>query len=147
MCYTLEKNMTFGLLQKYNKFLGALVMMAVLSVGILSTVHFGMGGMTSDGGKMGDCPFAGVTYSMCDQGTPFHLSAWQGLLAVIPLGASVALVILLASLSFIYLPFLSLWKFQPVPILYVRRTDYGHFLPQSPLKEAFSKGILNPKLF
>lgn len=139
--------MTFGLLQKYNRFLGTLAILVILSVGILSTVHFGMGGMTSDGGKMSDCPFAGVTYSMCDQGTPFHLSAWQGLLAVVPLGASAVLVVLLASLSLIYFPFLSLWKFHPVPILRARTTSYGFAIPPSPLKEAFSKGILNPKLF
>lgn len=119
---------------------------AILSVGILSTIHFGMGSMSSDG-MTDNCPFAGVTYSMCEQGAVWHLSAWQGLLAVIPLGTSATLVILLASLSLIYFPFLSLWKFHPVPILRTRTTSYGLAIPPSPLKEAFSQGILNPKLF
>lgn len=138
--------MTFGLLQKYNKFLGTVAILVILSVGVLSTIHFGMGSMSSDG-KASGCPFMGVTYSVCEQGSLLHLSTWQGLLAIIPLGASATFVVLLASLLFIYSPFLSLWKFHPVPILRTRAASYGLAIPPSPLKEAFSKGILNPKLF
>lgn len=146
MWYTLEKKMTFGLLQKYNKFLGTVAISAILSVGVLSTIHFGMGSMSSDG-MTDNCPFAGVTYSMCEQGAVWHLSAWRGLLATIPLGASTILVVLLASIFLIYFPLLFLWKFHPIPILRPRIASYDLAIPPPPLKEAFSQGILNPKLF
>lgn len=140
--------MTPSILGKYNRFFGIVAVIAVFSVSILSTIHFGMD--TSSAKAMDDCPFA-KTQGLCAMDNPIdHASMWRGLLAVFPASVIVlaffATVIALASFLFFspYILFESLYRIVRVRLRYLSYF-FSHF--SRSLAEAFSNGILNPKLF
>lgn len=141
------KIMIVRLTRQYSRAMSILVAIALLSVGVLSTVHFGMD--MSGGDKGVNCPFAGITHSMCSGNPLDDLSVWQGLIAVVPPHTMTAILSMLLATLFVftYASRLSLRNFQIVPLLYTRHTTYGHSPPRSALKEAFSRGVLHPKLF
>lgn len=140
--------MTPSMLGKYNRFFGIVVVIAIFSVSILSTIHFGMD--TSSAEAMSDCPFA-ATQGLCAMDNPIdHASMWRGLLAVFPVPAMAlmffAAVIALASFLF-FSPYLLFELLHSIVRVRLRYLSYAFSHPPRSLAEAFSNGILNPKLF
>lgn len=119
---------------------------AFFFVGFLGVTNFGMDmGMS---GMMFHCPFANGM-SLCDMSPFEHMATWQSMFTSLPRQQDIGSLFLLLLVCFL----LFAWKRYRYPpsknlvrqFLYVRYKEYiplGNFL-----QEAFSKGILNPKLF
>ena len=131
-----------------KKLLLSVLLVALLTVGVWGAVSSGM--MMQDG-TMQNCPFMGVT-ALCDMGALEHLTAWQSMFAALPTNAASALLllILLALVLLVRvvgrLPFKVEINWQAIrQKLYAKHllaSSYAH-----PLQEAFSQGILNPKVY
>ncbi|MEK7661982.1 MAG: hypothetical protein AAB355_00560 [Patescibacteria group bacterium] len=97
-----------------------------------------------------DCPYMpGI--SICNM-IPFeHISSWQAMFASLPVSQSGFLALLFLIISFIVAILGSERLFySPPPLkLFPARLfrDKGDYVPSAFLKEALSRGILNPKLF
>lgn len=140
--------MTPSILGKYRRFFGILVFIAVFSVSILSTIHFGMD--TSSAEAMSDCPFA-ATQGLCAMDHPIdHASMWRGLLAVFPVPAMALMFFAttIAITSFLFFsPYILFELLYSIVRVRLRYLSYAFSHPSRSLTEAFSNGILNPKLF
>lgn len=136
------------MLGTYNRFFGIVVVIAVFSVSILSTIHFGMD--TSSAEAMSDCPFA-TTQGLCAMDNPIdHASMWRGLLAVFPVSAMALMLFATAialTSSFFFSPYILFELLYRVVRVRLRYLSYAFSHPLRSLAEAFSNGILNPKLF
>lgn len=139
--------MTTHILWKYRRLLGMVAIIAILSVSVLSTIHFGMD--TSSVEAMSDCPFVAMQGLCSMDNTLEHTSMWQGLLAVFPVSVmTLALFVAVATIFFILfrLPILFELLYERIRIR-LRYLGYALSYPARLLAEAFSNGILNPKLF
>lgn len=119
-----------------------LLLLSLMLFGTLSMAHTSMN-MNHDGG-MTDCPFMpGVT--ICSM-SPFEvISASQSFLSDIALQKDIALLLLLISGAFVSY---ALFKFfSPPRDLHAFRIISKHSKQTNFLLEAFSSGLLNPKLF
>lgn len=119
---------------------------AFLLVGFLGLGHFGIN-INSDG-VMSNCPAMGMI-SVCQMNPLEHILAWQGMFAFTPNQNNIlaALLLLLAIALGILRTrqrhVVSLYKiFTPK-----RRYGQSHSLWRTSLQEAFSNGILHPKIF
>lgn len=133
--------------KSYRELLGVVTVLAVISVSVLSTIHFGMD--TSSAEAMSDCPFA-KTQGLCAMNNPIdHASMWQGLLVVFS-SSMVILAPFMAMTTFFFvllrLPILFELLYARIRIR-LRYLGYALSYPVRPFAEAFSNGILNPKLF
>ena len=136
----------FSKRQKLEKFFLFIGILLFFLVGFLGFSHFSM--TTESYGKMSDCPFMGVT-ALCQMSPLEHLATWQTMFTTIPqqeknIFAILASFIFLFSLiwlgSFIPKKDLLKYKFQ-----LIAQTDNISF--QTSLEEAFSNGIVHPKIF
>lgn len=138
--------MKFSLVKTYGYYISTLLTVVILSVSILSMTHFGMG-MRMEG-NAGDCPFLSTTHSMCDVGTFAHISMWRELFAATLPPIYILLLALftfLSALAYVIAP--PLRVLDPLHLRFAYQYTHAYFLPPGFLKEAFSRGILNPKLF
>ncbi|MHB1086212.1 MAG: hypothetical protein ACYCZ0_00505 [Minisyncoccota bacterium] len=123
----------------------AIVTLTFLLLGSFGVLHFGM--MPPDG-QMSGCPFMGEG-AVCRMNPLQHLAAWQSAFTTIIPGQSVASFVLLLLLSLLLLQHgtqrFARNKASPTQgfrVPYRERLFFRH-----PLREAFSDGILHPKLF
>ena len=132
--------------QNLTKILLALGIVAFLLVGFfgvgLSGIHMG-----SLGQEMPGCPVMGMTV-VCQMDPLEHIAAWQSMfVSALPNGILNVLAVLLAFLFFAFLKkdgrFLPLAS-SPKTIQVPRRVIS---IIRNPLADAFSNGILNPKIF
>jgi len=124
---------------------------AFLAVGV-----FGMSRSTdmkmSDNGTIGGCLFTGME-EICTMTLIEHISRWQGMFTAIPQKADLmamlfALISAVGALAFSILKrnqLLLLKYFSDRWRLYLKQNP--HILLFDPLQEAFSRGILNPKIY
>ena len=108
--------------------------------------QFGMGMDMS--GKMVNCPFTGHSMSICKMNPLEHIEEWQTMFTTIPVKDAVS--VLFQFLVIIGLSMLSFWSRFLIPdirYLHTRLLSKKRFHISNPLEEAFSQGILNPKLF
>lgn len=131
-----------------NRALKIVFSLALVSFLLLGTFGFSHAGMIMEmDGRMTDCPFApGV--AICNM-TPLEMiAASQNLLTTLPQQKDPAyLLLLLAAAAFALIFF---WKpFSPLRVSLVPiPISNREYMPlHSYLQEAFSNGILNPKLF
>ncbi len=123
----------------------AIVTLTFLLLGSFGVLHFGM--MPPDG-QMSGCPFMGGG-AVCRMDPLEHLAAWQSAFTVTIPGQSVASLVLLLLLSLLLLRH-GRHRFPRKKILPTRDFRVPHrvrFFFHHPLQEAFSDGILHPKLF
>jgi hypothetical protein len=129
-------------IRKHN-ILIAIVALSFLLLSSFGVLHFSM--MQTDG-QMSGCPFMGEG-AICQMNPLEHLAAWQSAFTTILPGQSVVFLLLL--LSFLLLRFgrqsFARNKDSPIHLFYIRYRERLFFL--NPLQEAFSNGILNPKVF
>ena len=113
----------------------------------VSILGVGMSMMTDAQGHMSNCPFMTGTGSICQMNVVDHLSHWQALFtALSPTNSSVSFILLLA-LAFIAFTFgLRLWRTDKTQItsVFYRQTTPILF---NPLRMAFAKGVLHPKIY
>lgn len=127
----------------------AIGLFAFVTLSILGLGH--MNGMeTNKDGNMEGCIFTGKTM-LCKMDVVEHISLWQSIFTAMPQEnlTLFALLILLAVVIFItkniFAPSRLFRSETSTDRLYLKeRPDFSFF---NPLKEAFSQGILNPKIY
>lgn len=129
---------------RYGKIFVALGVGALLLVGSMGFVHFGMGGPMD--GTMGTCPFMpGVT--ICNMTPMQHIAAAQSMFNVLPQDKNMLSVLLLLVVAFVASSSFKKLFQPPLNLTPVSISTNRYFRPRSVLQEAFSRGILNPKIF
>jgi hypothetical protein len=132
---------------RVRKILKSSVVLATLWILFFGFSQFGMG-MSMDMNGQINCPFSGHSMSICKMNPMEHIEEWQSMFASLPVKD--ALSILFTLILFIAVRKLIPWhKFSLLEIkyLYTKYLFRNNFHIHYPLKEAFSRGILNPKLF
>lgn len=120
----------------------AIVTLLVLFFGLS---HFGMTGHS--GQKLVNCPFMPGHSSICKMSPMEHIQAWQSMFTVLPAKEAILLLTLLALLVLLGFRTTLYATDQFDPDSY-KNLFYKNKIPiPNSLKEAFSSGILNPKLF
>lgn len=117
---------------------------AFFTVGALGMGNFGM---TADAnGQMSNCPFMGVT-AVCKMSPLGHIDAWQNMFTALPFKSALTLFTLLLLAIFAALLFRDLLDNQRPRLVYARRFRNPTHIVRNELQEAFSNGILHPKIF
>lgn len=136
--------------KKITSVLFFLVLAAFLSLNVMGPAHaFGM--QKNENGQMSGCVFDGMA-EICTMSLLEHMAAWQSLFtANVPnntLTAALASLLLFA-IAFAFVR--RLWPSDPVDLILTGQKIHNRFRQDftfvNPLQEAFSNGILNPKLF
>lgn len=129
--------------QKLIKFSIVLAVLTVLSFGISG---FGQGMDMNSSTAI--CPFSGHSMSMCKMNPMEHIQEWQSMFTTLPAKDILTLLSLLLAL-FALLKLRQVFSVSKIPkvdsyinLFYIRRPPISNFL-----QEAFSSGILNPKIF
>lgn len=132
-------------------FIGASLLISVLLItGTLGVPHFGMD-MTMDGSMDSNCFMPGMSATLCQMNPLAHLAAWQNMFVAVP-SMSSFLLLLSIFLALVFGRFLTRLRYTLAPPkldpLEPLATYYKQYVPiPSQLQEAFSNGILNPKVF
>lgn len=108
--------------------------------------QFGMG--IDMNGQMVNCPFSNHSMSICKMSPMEHIGEWQSMFTSLPLKDTLSIIFTL--LLFIAIRnLLPRYRFSlpEIKYLYTKYLFRSNFHIYNPLKEAFSRGILNPKLF
>jgi hypothetical protein len=120
----------------------------LLLVSSFSLAYFHTKGMSATDMPMPGCPFMndGIAV-LCTMSPLEHIEAWQDMFLAIPVTSIILLCIvtLVFAVPFLYSPKWSpprLLVLQLIPLHTAKRSPF-----QSYIQEAFSSGILNPKLF
>ena len=132
--------------------LGKYAVLFAITSGFVFVSLFGLslGMSTQPNGKMSDCPFGNNTASICTMSPLEHIAAWQSFFSTLPLKEKMSLIFSLVAfaLALFLLPkfFQQFLKYKN--LFYLQRYRYlrKDFIP-NPLQEAFSSGLLNPKIF
>ncbi len=127
----------------------ALVVSAI-TLWVLLFGIFGFGSAMDMSIATGNCPFSGHSMSICKMNPMEHIQEWQSMFTMIP--AKDALSFLSALLALLALLAIGAWKKfsihdQPWPEIYIDPFYLRKYQIFNPLQEAFSNGILNPKIF
>lgn len=128
------------------KIMGGIFMLLLL--GSFSLAYFHTQGMSAMDVPMPGCPFMndGVPV-LCTMSPLEHIEAWQDMFTAIPVAFAILLCL---TLLVFFTPYLHSFKWSPPLRSRFRFTaPYTTSKPifQSYIQEAFSSGILNPKLF
>ena len=125
--------------------IGILAIFVVPSFGL---AHFNMN-MGMDGKmSMSDCPFTAGSSSLCTMSPLEHISNWQNMFTAIPHQDTVLQFLLVLSMLFFSFIFFRQVFSPPKNNFYLNRhRQRRHIFLITYLEEAFSSGILNPKLF
>ncbi len=134
------------LLTQIHQLVRSAVLLAVLTVLLFGISSFGLGMGTMS--PTANCPFGGHSMSICKMNPMEHIQEWQSMFTTLPAKDSLTLLSLLLVL-FVLLKLRQVFSVPKIP-----KTDsyinlfYIHRPPIfNPFKEAFSSGILNPKIF
>lgn len=121
---------------------------------VLSVFWMLLFGLFAVGGDVADptqkCPFSNHSMVICQMNPTEHIQEWQSMFTMLPVQS--AALALLALFAFFVICKFKLWNrvSLPDPALVhsqrhrIRSADFHIF---DPLKDAFSNGILNPKVF
>ena len=132
-----------------SSFVGLLVLTAFLVVSFVGPMQ-AMSMPVDQSGQMTGCMFSGT--AICTMTPLEHLAAWQSMFsATISNATSIFLLLLLLALVlFVHIVWRLPFKDQ-LDWLAVRQRLYSRrslaFAYTNPLQEAFSRGILNPKVY
>lgn len=139
-------NITF---QKLAVFFLTLGFFAFVTLSIFGLGH--MSGMTAnENGDMAECIFTGKVM-LCKMSIIEHISLWQSMLTVMPQENLMLLALLTLFMAVIFmtkniLVLLCLSRVEALTRrLYLK--EHPDFSLFNPLKEVFSQGILNPKIY
>lgn len=121
------------------------------SISLLWMMFFGLSqfGMATDvNGNVVKCPFAGHSMSICIMNPTEHIEEWQSMFTTLPVKDTLAMLSLLLTL-FALLKLRQVFSVPKIPqadsyinLFYIHRPPIFNSL-----QEAFSRGILNPKIF
>lgn len=132
----------------FHKIIKVSFILYTLSVVIFGMFQMNMGMSTTDG-KV-NCPFGGHSMAICQMNPMEHIQEWQSMFTILPTQNLLSLLLVLfALLAISKLKFWNRFSIPEPPLVYssCRSGFANNFLIFNPLKEAFSSGILNPKIF
>lgn len=122
------------------------IVLAVFTVLLFGISCFGMGMDTM--APTANCPFGGHSMSICKMNPMEHIQEWQKMFTTLPVKDTLVLLSLLLAL-FALLKLRHIFSVPKIPqadscinLFYLHRPPIFN-----PFKEAFSSGILNPKIF
>ncbi len=129
------------------------IIIGLASISLLWMMFFGLSkfGMGMDmNGTMVNCPFGGHSMSICKMNPMEHIQEWQSMFTTLP--TKDALSFLYAFLALLVLLAIGTWKKFSIhdqlwPEVYINPFYLRRYQIFDPLQEAFSSGILNPKIF
>lgn len=126
---------------RFKNVIKLLVVLAILAVPLFGISCFGLG--MDMGSPTANCPFGGHLMSVCEMNPMDHIQERQSIFTTLPAKDTLALL----SLLFAMIGLLKLWQIFSVPK--ISKADFYIHRPPifNSLQEAFSKGILNPKIF
>lgn len=140
-----------GTTKKFARFFLGFVLIALLTVAFFGMSQSMMGMDKRVDGTMSGCMFSGQA-EICTMTFSEHLAHWQGMftttapqkalafvLLILLAMVFAAVVILKRNLFLLFNYYATRWW------LYIKNNS--HLLLFNPLREAFSQGILNPKIF
>lgn len=130
-----------------NKILSSIISLLTLIVLLFGLSYFGMGRHLTT--QVIGCPFTPGNNAICQMTPMEHIQAWESMFTTLPSDVNFSLLSIIAS----FLVLLSLVNFRknylPSNLHLARyRISYVSNLSiPDPLKESFSRGILNSKVF
>jgi len=95
-----------------------------------------------------NCPFSGHSMSICKMNPMEHVQEWQNMFTSLPVKLSFSILFIL--FLFIAIKGAVPWyrfSFLNIKYQYTKYLFKTNFYIPNPIKEAYSGGILNPKLF
>lgn len=122
-----------------------ILVIAVFWVLLFGLFQMDMSMNTMDG--QANCPFASHSMSICQMNPLEHIAEWQSMFTMLPVQNLLSLLFALFALLVIS-KFTDWGKFlraKPSRLSLKNQTLYRQIF--NPLQEAYSRGILNPKLF
>ena len=131
-----------------------IIQKALVILGVITFLSIGVFGLAGSGmvmnteGHMSNCPFMGVT-ALCTMNAFEHIAAWQSMFAALPsqiASTLFALLTLFLLATFFFRCLRDKRAFELIPLPSQRFRDRVSII-QSPLQEAFSRGILNSKKY
>lgn len=137
--------MSFRRIQNLIKVPLVLVVFWMLLFGLLQINMY----MSTMDGKA-NCPFSGHSIVICQMNPMEHIQEWQSMFTTLPTKNALSILsVLLSLLVLLVLGFLNTtYSFKKPRLEQYVNPFYLNRVPIfNPLKEAFSRGILNPKLF
>ena len=127
----------------------ALLIAAFLIAGVMGVPHLGMD-MQMDGSMGSDCFMPGMTETLCQMNPLEHIATWQSMFTAVP-SQNDALLLLASLFALALVAFLLTHRSiapPKAPPLQLAFAYYKQHIPiPNPLQEAFSNGILHPKIF
>lgn len=126
-----------------KKSLTIILSLVMLSVLLFSMGHFKI--VQHIKGQLSNCPFATVHSSICEIGPVEHLQEWQNTLTSLPIKDIISILFTLLLLGILI--WVGNFPQNEIKKLYSNRFSRYNFHIFDPIKEAFSAGILNPKVF
>ncbi|RJQ35321.1 hypothetical protein C4568_01105 [Candidatus Parcubacteria bacterium] len=129
-----------------------LAVFAFFFLGFLGLSHTSMA-MGQDGQmNSGNCFMPGMTEALCQMNPLEHIASWQSMFTAVPSQSDIILLLLALlalALGALFLAHRSSAPPRAVPVLQQKLSLYfKQRIPiVLPLQEAFSNGILNPKIF
>lgn len=138
--FLIKKHFTFLKVAKF------IVITTSLYVFIFGISGLGLGMDMS--GQMTNCPFSNHSMSICKMSPMEHIQEWQSMFTSLPIKDTLSIIFTLL-LFIVIRNLLPRYKFSvpEIKYLYTKYLFRSNFHIYNPLKEAFSGGILNPKLF
>lgn len=133
----------------HRKFSENLVLFVLASFAFVNVLGMGMG-MEIMGGQMSSCPLMAGQAAMCQMDITEHIAKWQHAFLGIPTKANVLAFALVLFAVVIIPPIRSFFQFEKLFAFTARLFVYHKaYLVKvfDPLLQAFSDGILNPKIY
>jgi len=136
--------------KKFARFLLGLALIAFLSVAFFGASQT-MGMDQQSDGTMGGCMFTGME-EICEMSFTEHLAQWQSMFTTtVTQNAFTVILLLLLAVVFVTV---GIFKRNLLLLFSYYTTRWRLYIKQNPnlslfnpLKEAFSQGILNPKIY
>lgn len=141
--------------KKFGRFLLILGLIAFLSVAFFGVSQSMMGMEKRSDGTMGGCLFTGMD-EICTMKFEEHLAQWQNMFTTTVPQKALALALLLLLLLLLAVVFVAVAIFKRNLLLFFsyHTTRWRLYIRHNPelslfnhLREAFSRGILNPKIY
>ncbi len=107
---------------------------------IVTLLIFSFGSMVMNMDGRGFCPVMGMSV-LCQMNPLEHIGKWQVMFTALPLE------IIFVVFALLFLMIYAAFKYSLVPPSLIRYEFSSFNFFRSPLQEAFSDGILNPKIF
>lgn len=133
--------------RKFTRLLLGFALIAFLAIAFWGISETMMGMKMDKNGQMGGCPFLGFT-DICKMNPLEHIATWQKMLTALPIKNVSILATLLLLVIFLIIFLRDLWNKNSLRAISIHSQRFKYnYVVRNKLQEAFSSGILNPKIF